>query len=80
MTLKQKFFDVYTKYYKKSNELDEMVQIADEYAIEFAEWKEDNSLRVDLDDYKVFGDSENDKPHTLKEILEIFKKEKGYGK
>lgn len=38
MTLKQKFFDIYTSYYKKSNELDKMVEVADDYAIEFAEW------------------------------------------
>jgi hypothetical protein len=53
-------------------------QIADDYAIEFTEWKEDNTLRVELDEYKVFGDSRNQKTHTIKELLEIFKKENGY--
>jgi hypothetical protein len=38
MTLKQKFFDIYTSYYKKNNELDKMVEVADDYAIEFANW------------------------------------------
>jgi hypothetical protein len=60
MTLKQKFFDIYTSYYKKSNELDKMVEVADDYAIEFAEW---------LFDVSRIG--------TTKELLEIFKKEKG---
>jgi hypothetical protein len=41
MTLKQKFFDIYTSYYKKSNELDKMVEVADDYAIEFAEYLSD---------------------------------------
>jgi hypothetical protein len=62
MSLKQKFFDVYTKYYKKSNELDKMVEVADDYAIEFAEWVE----WYDFDGFK-----------SKKELLEIFKKEKG---
>ncbi len=62
MTLKQKFFDVYTKYYKKSNELDKMVEVADEFAIEFAEWLTYNR--------------ENNYTKSIKELLEIFKKEK----
>jgi len=62
MTLKQKFFDIYTSYYKKSNELDKMVELADDYAIEFAHWCE-------WQDDKAFK--------TFQELLEIFKKEKG---
>ncbi len=54
--------------------IDSQEKIADEFAIEFTEWKDDNTLRVDLDGYKVFGDTEKDKPNTLKELLEIFKK------
>jgi hypothetical protein len=50
-------------------------KIAEDFAISFAEWKEDNTLRVELDEYKVFGDSRNQKPHTMQELLEIFKKE-----
>lgn len=75
MTLKEKL-DIIKKY-DEQDPHETFMTIADEYAIEFAEWKNDNSLRVDLDGYKVFGDSEYDKPHTLKELLEIFKKEKG---
>jgi hypothetical protein len=51
--------------------------IADEFAIGFAEWFADNTLRVDLDTYKTFGDTDETKPHTIKEILEIYKKEIG---
>ena len=77
MTLKEKFFNWYPK--QDAEFISEKCEeIADEFAIEFAEWKEDNTLRVDLDKYKVFGDTENDKPHTFKELLEMYKKEKGY--
>jgi hypothetical protein len=74
MTLKQKFFDIYTSYYKKSNELDKMVEVADDYAIEFAEWLREN--------YYDNGESwtewnSYDNTHSSKELLEIFKKEKG---
>jgi hypothetical protein len=51
-------------------------KIADEFAIGFAEWFADNTLRVDLDGYKTFGDTNKTKPHTIKELLEIYKKEK----
>jgi len=68
MTLKQKFFDIYTSYYKKSNELDKMVEVADDYAIEFAAWC------FKLGVYEYLNDFKN---KTTKELLEIFKKEKG---
>jgi len=48
----------------------------DDFAVEFAEWFADNTLRVDLDGYKTFGDTNETKPHTIEELLEIFKKEK----
>jgi hypothetical protein len=54
-----------------------LVIIAYEFAIGFAEWFADNTLRVDLDCYKTFGDTDETKPHTIKELLEIYKKEKG---
>jgi len=57
--------------------LEKYEQIADEFAIGFAEWFADNTLRVDLDGYKTFGDTDETKPHTIKELLEIHKKEKG---
>jgi hypothetical protein len=52
-------------------------RIAEEFAIGFAEWFADNTLRVDLDGYKTFGDTDKTKPHTVIELLEIYKKEKG---
>lgn len=78
MTLKQKFFNVYTSYYKKSNELDKMVEIADNYAIEFAEWCIE--WRVEFCDstkegilYTYGGMYQK---YKMRELLEIFKKEK----
>lgn len=74
MTLKQKFFDIYTSYYKKSNELDKMVELADDYAIEFAEWLVKFGVRTTNGNWIInldFG------ALTTKEALELFKKEKG---
>jgi hypothetical protein len=80
MTLKQKFFNVYTSYYKKSNELDKMVEIADNYAIEFAEWCIE--WRVEFCDstkegilYTYGGMYQK---YKMQELLKIFKKEKGF--
>jgi hypothetical protein len=61
--------------YSRMNEM--LNELADQLAIGFAEWFADNTLRVDLDGYKTFGDTYETKPHTIKELLEIFKKEKG---
>jgi hypothetical protein len=52
-------------------------RIARDFAIGFTKWKDDNALRVGLDAYKKIGDAENDKPHTLKKLLEIYEKEQG---
>jgi len=60
--------------FEKAEEIEKQQQ--DEYAIGFAEWFTDNTLRVDLDGYKTFGDTDETKPHTIKELLEIYKKEK----
>ena len=49
-------------------------QIADDYAIEFAEWLRQKTAQVKGNRYKLFSDFEI---YTLKELLEIFKKEKG---
>ena len=77
MTLKEKF--------KQWLDTDPRVQIrevqleviAEEFAIGFTEWFADNTLRVDLDGYKTFGDTNETTPHTIKGLLEIYKKEKG---
>ena len=62
--MKQKFFEVYNRYYKKSDKLDKMVELADNYAIEFAEWL----MKIRFKSIEKL---------TAKELLEIFKKEKG---
>lgn len=72
--MKQKFFEVYNRYYKRSDKLDRMVELADDYAIEFGKWILKQYLSPSLDDLYV-----NDKGDliSVKELLEIFKKEKG---
>jgi len=79
MTLKQKFFDIYTSYYKKSNELDKMVEVADDYAIEFAEWCDDNYFKNGKgnSNWSASMDWDDNEKFTTKELLKIFKKEKG---
>ena len=68
--MKQKFFEVYNRYYKRSDKLDIMVELADDYAIEFAEWILKKYLSPSLDDLYV-----NDKGDliSVKELLVIFK-------
>ena len=56
--------------------IEETEQLQDEFAIGFAEWFSDNTLRVDLDAYKTFGDNDETKPHTIKKLLEIYKNRK----
>lgn len=63
MTLKDKF----KKLLSKDFTINELEQIADEFAIGFAEWVDDKGLEVVL----------NHKPKNTKELLEIFKKENG---
>ena len=76
--MKQKFFEVYNRYYKRSDKLDKMVELADDYAIEFAEWCIE--WRVDFCDsakegilYTYGGMYQK---YKMQELLEIFKKEK----
>lgn len=68
MTLKEKFaqFTKQEVWEKMNYNAKECELIADDYAIEFAEWIIDT-------DNKPIGE------FTIKELLEIFKKEKGYG-
>jgi len=69
MTLKDKFSDVQDAYHDRS---DECEKIADEFAIGFAEWVWGNC-------FNIFNDRFNykDDEYSLKELLEIYKKEKG---
>lgn len=76
MTLKEKFENTLCNWiYKDYNRefvAKELISDADDYAIEFAEWVE--KLRdsdIDSLDYAFWLDN------TTKELLEIFKKEKG---
>ena len=56
----------------KSNLTKEISEIADDYAIEFAEWLEKlRSSEIDTIDYDLYL------RYNTKELLEIFKKEKG---
>lgn len=64
--MKQKFFEVYNRYYKRSDKLDRMVELADDYAIDFAEWIDSNHKSISL---AIYSDK--------KKVLQIFKKEKG---
>lgn len=64
--MKQKFFEVYNRYYKRSDKLDKMVELADDYAIEFGKWL----LQVHY--FKVVEED-----CTVEQVLEYFKKEKG---
>ena len=71
--MKEKILDVLvqTGWDKKLNDIQ---QIADDYAIEFGKWILKQYLSPSLDDLYV-----NDKGDliSVKELLEIFKKEKG---
>jgi hypothetical protein len=69
MTLRDRF----KKLICKNFTINQLEQVADEFAIGFTEWISDNTLRVELDGYKTFGDDEETKPHTIKELLEIYK-------
>lgn len=82
MTLKEKFENVeimfegqmgslkYDELYESSNQCE---QIADKYAIEFAEWLRNKTAQVKGDRYKLFSDFEI---YTINELLEIYKKQK----
>jgi hypothetical protein len=68
MTLKQKFSRILPWYSEKdnSNKSNECIKIADDYAIDFKDWCDINSQRVNYSQI-----------HSTQELLEIFKKEKG---
>lgn len=81
MTLKEKILsDNYLEDYENpitDYQADIIVQRADNYAIEFAEWADDNYFRMGRTN--LWGEStdwENNIKITTKELLEIFKKEK----
>jgi|LakMenEpi03Aug12_release.lakeMendotaPanAssembly.Ray.scaffolds.fasta_scaffold3782749_1 hypothetical protein len=80
MTLKEKFRKVFKEHFTKGKEEElllmdvdsDLEQVADEFAIEFAEWLDTLIDRFGLLEYK-----RNYMNKTKKELLEIYKKEKG---
>lgn len=73
MTLKEKLYDEYiwttepiVEAEEVSESVDKMVKIADEFAIGFAEW-----LVIRYNEDIIYDE------YTTKELLEIYKKEKG---
>ena len=58
-----------------SNKSNECIKIADDYAIEFAEWCNSEEAEDLILDLILVG--ELDKKPTTKQLLEQFKKEKG---
>jgi hypothetical protein len=78
MTLKEKLKDRMYYNYNHLEVAEECEQIADEFSIKFAEW----CAFYIYKSRNVFGDmlhakSKYDDMYTSKELLEIFKKEKG---
>jgi hypothetical protein len=76
MTLKEKFIDAFKS--GKRFDIQNAETIADEFAIEFAEWITSEKSKYSImygNQNKRFADF--DKEYTSKELLEIFKKEKG---
>jgi hypothetical protein len=76
MTLKEKLFEVIVEtkphWHKVDTESCEI--IADEFAIGFAEWKDENCFNQGDGFYNR---NYKDEAFLLKELLEIYKKEKG---
>ncbi len=79
MTLKEKFkkqLDTATPTLNRPYyQAEKCEQIADEYAIEFVNWIVNPDTTDLLHDLELFG--EIDKEVTSKQLLEIYKKEKG---
>jgi hypothetical protein len=81
MTLKNKFNNLVPIEFGGMQEplLSDCEKIADEFAIEFSEWCDDNYFR--MGNTPIWSDSTDwlyNIKITTKELLEIFKKEKGY--
>lgn len=75
MTLKEKLCEPFGGL--KIETANKLEKIADDYAISFAEWTDYLGYVLVDNGWVSFGD---DKPKTTQELLEIFKKEKGYEK
>jgi len=85
MTLKEKFKKIDIKLSKNHTtkivdvEAIQFEKIADDYAIEFAEWCDDNYFRSGKGSSNWVASLhwDDDEKFTTKQLLEIFKKEKG---
>jgi hypothetical protein len=76
MTIREKLCEPIGKFYTETSK--ELEKIADDYAIEFSEWCTDSKNRLGYHETKKEWYVWNlDKWLTTKELLEIFKKEKG---
>ncbi len=77
MTLKERFIKESLDIRYQVLEPEKFEKIADDYAIEFAEWKDNNQYVRLIDGNWVSLIIDIDAIYTSKELLEIFKKEKG---
>lgn len=83
MTLKEQFMDVQEAYHDRS---DDCVIVAEDFAIGFADWKDDNFTMyhnrtyyakpssVYFDVKKYIGKEKPTKYYTTEELLQIYKK------
>ena len=80
MRLKEKFAKILTVplaiqgFYIDLDRVEECEKIADDFAIGFAEWINENCFNQG---YGFYNRNYKDEAFTLKELLEIYKKEKG---
>ena len=77
MTLKEKFDETLT-YLESKSKISECEQITEDFAIGFADWftNEQSPYSITYGNQEVrFSDFRKD--YTIKELLEIYKKEKG---
>lgn len=77
MELKERFFNVIFEYawkFKTEKIVPSCVKIADNYAIEFAEWVKKETYYENLTKEFIYN---NNVYKNEKELLEIYKKEKG---
>ena len=77
MKLKDKFDEILT-YLESKNKISQLEEIADDFAIGFAEWS--SYYRDKNKNYKgemLHAISKYDESYTTKELLKIYKKEKG---
>ena len=78
MKLKEKFLELAFAKISSEELRDKSVEVADDFAIGFAEWCDNNYFRIGNTSFWAESmDWDNDNKFTTKELLEIYKKEKG---